>query len=93
MVALKTKARALTRLQVTVPADVARRYRVTRRAQIYVPAARYLRRFAEVQRNLPAVYRAGAVVGHADVQLITAAPDVGVRHRAANTTAATARTR
>ena len=93
MIALETERRALAGLQVAVPADVARVNCVTRCTQAHVPAARHLRRFAEVQRNLPAAYRTAAAVGDIHVQLVAAAPHVRIRHRAGDSTSATARTR
>jgi hypothetical protein len=51
-----------------------------------------LRRFTEIQRNLPTADGTAAVVGHRNIQLITAAPDIGTGNRTGNATAATART-
>ena len=80
MVALHAKRSTLSRLQVAVPADIACGDDISRSAEIDIPAARYLRRFRKKQFNLPTVDRNTAGIYHRYIQLITAAPDIGVAH-------------
>ncbi len=87
MVALHAKGRALSRLQIAVPADVARGYRIAGGTQTHIPATGYLRCFAKQQINIPGTHCTATVIRYRHIQLIAAAPDIRFAHFASNTTA------
>ena len=92
MISLEAKRGALSRGQIAVPADIFGNHGITGSTETDIPAAGYLRRFAETEHDAPATDGTAALIRDGHVQLITGIPDIGMGHCTRNTGTASTRT-